>query len=120
MSAQTSSPSLGAPVDLHGRRAMVTGAASGIGEATVQRLVVAGARVYAVDRDEAGLAHLTDLEGVTAVGADLADLAGLAALPTDVDILVNNAGIQHIAPVEEFPLERFELILDTCCTARSA
>ena len=42
---------------------------------------------------------------------DLADLDALAALPTDVDILVNNAGVQHIAPVQEFPLERFDLIL---------
>ena len=49
--------------------------------------------------------------GVEAVPCDLSDLDGLAALPHDVDILVNNAGIQHVSPIEEFPLERFELIM---------
>ena len=38
-------------------------------------------------------------------------------LPTDVDILVNNAGIQHVSPIEEFPLERFDLILDLMLAA---
>jgi 3-hydroxybutyrate dehydrogenase len=105
-----------ASVDLHGRRAMVTGAASGIGAAVVERYLGAGAEIYAVDRDEAGLHALVERLGpqgvVTPLATDLADLDGLAALPTDVDILVNNAGVQHIAPVEQFPLERFELILD--------
>ena len=107
----TDESALGAPIDLSGRTAMVTGAASGIGAATVERLVAAGAAVYAVDRDEAGLTHCASLAGVTPLVADLADLDGLAALPTDVDILVNNAGIQHVAPLETFPLERFDLIL---------
>ena len=110
MSPTDESP-LGAPIDLSGRTAMVTGAASGIGAATVERLVAAGAGVYAVDRDEAGLTHCASLAGVTPLVADLADLDGLAALPTDVDILVNNAGIQHVAPLETFPLECFDLIL---------
>lgn len=110
MSPTHESP-LGAPIDLAGRTAMVTGAASGIGAATVERLVAAGAEVYAVDRDEAGLTHCASLPGVTPLVADLADLDGLAALPTDVDILVNNAGIQHVAPLETFPLECFDLIL---------
>ncbi|HEY6742518.1 MAG TPA: 3-hydroxybutyrate dehydrogenase, partial [Lapillicoccus sp.] len=102
------------PVDLSGRRALVTGAASGIGAAIAERLVVAGAVVLAVDRDEPGLKDLTDRLGDTAVtplAADLADLDAIADLPTDVDILVNNAGIQHVAPIEQFPPETFELIL---------
>ena len=70
-----------------------------------------GASVYAVDRDEAALATLARVEGVTPVVADLADLDRLADLPTDVDILVNNAGIQHVAPIESFPLERFDLVI---------
>ncbi len=102
--------------DLTGRRSMVTGAASGIGAAVVERLLAAGSSVYAVDRDEVGLKGLTDRLGadgaLTSVPTDLSDLEAIANLPTDVDILVNNAGIQHIAPVQEFPLERFELILD--------
>ena len=96
---------------------MVTGAASGIGAAIVARLSADGARVYAVDRDEAGLEELrTRLAArgggeVTPLVADLADLDAIESLPRDVDILVNNAGVQHVAPIEEFPLERFELIL---------
>jgi len=105
-------PSTPAPVDLSGRRALVTGAASGIGAAISQRFVDAGAVVVAVDRDETGLTELADRLGVEPVVADLADLDGIADLPTDVDIVVNNAGIQHVAPIEQFPVERFELILD--------
>jgi 3-hydroxybutyrate dehydrogenase len=110
-------PSLGpfaVPVDLTGRRALVTGAASGIGAAIAERLVVAGAVVLAVDRDDAGLKTLAERLGDTPVeplAADLADFDAIADLPTDVDILVNNAGIQHVAPIEQFPLETFELIL---------
>ncbi|MEP6629488.1 MAG: 3-hydroxybutyrate dehydrogenase [Lapillicoccus sp.] len=109
------SPTTTAPIDLRGRTALVTGAASGIGAAVVERYLEAGARVVAVDRDESGLTALVERLGADAlstVAVDLSDLDALAALPTDVDILVNNAGVQHIAPVHEFPLERFELILD--------
>ena len=112
MSATTGTSAVGAPIDLTGRTALVTGAASGIGAATVDRFLAAGAQVYAVDRDEAGLTALASRPGVTTVISDLADLDRLSDLPTDVDILVNNAGVQHVAPVEEFPLERFEQILD--------
>jgi 3-hydroxybutyrate dehydrogenase len=107
-------PSPPAPVDLSGRRALVTGAASGIGAAIAERLATAGAVVVAVDRDGNGLEKLAERLGAAAVEpvvADLADLDGIANLPSDVDILVNNAGIQHVAPIEQFPLETFELIL---------
>jgi 3-hydroxybutyrate dehydrogenase len=108
-------PSSPAAVDLSGRRALVTGAASGIGAAISERFAAAGAVVVMVDRDERVLAELAGRLGpasVEPVVADLADLDALADLPTDVDILVNNAGIQHVAAIEEFPVERFELILD--------
>src|SRR5690349_6748708 len=103
------------PIDLSGRRALVTGAASGIGAAIGERLAAAGATIIAVDRDETGLQELAGRIGDAAVEpvvADLADLDAIADLPTDVDILVNNAGVQHVAPIEEFPVETFELILD--------
>jgi 3-hydroxybutyrate dehydrogenase len=90
------------------RRALVTGAASGIGAACAQRLAADGVHVVAVDRDQAGL---DALEGVETVVADLSDLDGLSGLPTDIDILVNNAGVQLVAPIEEFPPERFSYIL---------
>ncbi len=54
---------------------------------------------------------------VNPITADLSDLDSLGTLPTDVDILVNNAGIQHVSPIEDFPLERFDLILDLMLVA---
>ena len=99
------------PLDLSGRTALVTGAASGIGAACVGRLAAAGAAVYAVDRDEAGLAHFQEVCAVTPLAVDLADLDAVDALPAQVDILVNNAGIQHVSPIEDFPTEAWDLIL---------
>jgi 3-hydroxybutyrate dehydrogenase len=90
------------------RRALVTGAASGIGAACAQRLAADGVQVVAVDYDAAGLEAL---EGVETVVADLADLDRLEDLPKDVDILVNNAGVQQVAPLEQFPPERFSYIV---------
>ncbi len=98
--------------DLDGRVALVTGAASGIGAAVAEALAAAGAVVHAVDRDADALARFDAVERVEPLVADLADLDGLAALPTAVDVLVNNAGIQHVSPIEDFPVERFDHILD--------
>lgn len=92
------------------RRALVTGAASGIGAACVRRLAADGVQVVAVDYDQAGLDALAT-EGVEPVVADVSDLKRLEDLPTDVDILVNNAGIQQVAPLEQFPPERFSYIV---------
>jgi 3-hydroxybutyrate dehydrogenase len=108
--AAPASPAAPGP-DLGGRTALVTGAASGIGAAVALALAGAGARVHAADLDAAGLERLAATSGIEPVAADLSDLDGLAALPTDVDILVNNAGIQHVSPLEEFPVERFDHIL---------
>ena len=97
---------------LAGRTALVTGAASGIGAAMVIRLAADGARVLAVDRDEAGIKALAaELPAVTALPCDLSDLAAVDALPAEVDVLVNNAGLQHVAPIQDFDPERFSLIL---------
>ena len=97
--------------DLTGRTAMVTGAASGIGAACAVRLAAAGAHVIAVDRDEAGLAELAAGTDIAAPRATCPTSTPSAALPAAVDILVNNAGIQHVAPIQDFPPERFDLIL---------
>ncbi|WP_141820009.1 3-hydroxybutyrate dehydrogenase [Humibacillus xanthopallidus] len=110
-------PAVNAPIDLTGRTALVTGAASGIGAAIAVALEAAGAKVHAADRDEAGLARLAGTSSINPIAADLSDLEALASLPTDVDILVNNAGIQHVSPIEDFPLERFDLILDLMLVA---
>ncbi len=100
------------PIDLTGRTALVTGAASGIGASVARALAGAGAKVHAVDRDADGLASTAEGCDIVTITADLADLDALAGLPTEVDILVNNAGIQHVSPIEDFPLETFEFILD--------
>jgi 3-hydroxybutyrate dehydrogenase len=96
---------------LTGRRAMVTGGASGIGRACVVRLAEAGASVVVVDRDAAAAESVAAEVGGTAVGVDLSDLDALDRLDLAVDVLVNNAGLQHVAPVHEFPVDRFSYIL---------
>jgi 3-hydroxybutyrate dehydrogenase len=96
---------------LAGRRALVTGAASGIGAACARALAAAGAHVVAADLDGAGAAAVAESTGGEPWPVDLTDVAALEDLRLDVDILVNNAGIQHVAPVEEFPPEMFRRIL---------
>lgn len=104
-------PTTNAPTDLSGRTALVTGAASGIGAACVARLAADGAQVYAVDVDKEGLGQFSSLGSVTGLPVDLSDLDAVDSLPTDVDILVNNAGVQHVSPIHEFPLEKWDLII---------
>jgi 3-hydroxybutyrate dehydrogenase len=96
---------------LSGRRALVTGGASGIGRACVVRLAAAGADVVVLDRDAEAAKDVAATVGGTAVVADLSDLDAVDGLDLDVDVLVNNAGLQHVAPVHEFPVERFSYIL---------
>jgi 3-hydroxybutyrate dehydrogenase len=96
---------------LDGRRALVTGGASGIGRACAVRLAAAGAEVVVVDRDAEAATAVAELVGGTAVTVDLTDLAAVDALDLDVDVLVNNAGLQHVAPIHEFPVDRFSYIL---------
>src|SRR6476469_1010160 len=96
---------------LDGRRALVTGGASGIGRACAARLAEAGASIVVVDRDADAAAAVAEEVGGTAVTVDLSDLTAIDALDLDVDILINNAGLQHVAPIHEFPVDRFGYIL---------
>ncbi|ANH39219.1 D-beta-hydroxybutyrate dehydrogenase [Nocardioides dokdonensis FR1436] len=100
------------PALLEGRRALVTGGASGIGAAVAEALAAQGAHVVVVDRDEAGAQKIADLVGGSAVAADLTDPAAIEAMDLDVDILVNNAGIQHVAPVHELDPAKFQQVHD--------
>ena len=107
-------PSMDAAADLAGRTAVVTGGGSGIGRACARRLAAAGARVVVVDLDrEAAEAIAGEVAG-EAVGLDLADLDAVDRFDwagREPDVLVNNAGLQHVAPLQEFPPDRFSLLL---------
>lgn len=105
--------------------AIVTGGAAGIGRATALAFAANGLTVVATDRDEEGLqevqqrAHDLDLDGdIVTVTADLAvddDLERIVEAAADVGnvrYLLNIAGIQTIAPIEEFPIERYDLMHD--------
>lgn len=116
---------------LNGKTALVTGSTSGIGKAIATRMAKDGANVVINGfGDEAEIeAYRKSLEddfGVRAgySGADLTDPAaieGLIGYATGefggVDILVNNAGVQHVAPIDEFPVEKWNLIIALNLTA---
>jgi 3-hydroxybutyrate dehydrogenase len=96
---------------LAGRRALITGGASGIGRACAVRLAEAGAEVVVVDRDAEAAKAVAGEVGGSAVAIDLSDLDAIDRLDLAVDVLVNNAGLQHVAPLHEFPVDRFAYIL---------
>jgi 3-hydroxybutyrate dehydrogenase len=110
---------------LTGRTALVTGSTSGIGLAVAEALAAEGAtivlngfgdRIQIEDtrrkleetNDIVALYHGADLSKPTAVDEMMSYAQAEAG---GVDILVNNAGIQHVAPVEEFPPEKWDSIL---------
>lgn len=95
---------------LAGRRAIVTGGASGIGAACVRAFADAGAQVTVADVNEEAATALAEEVGGTAWAADLSDTAALDDLALDTDILVNNAGIQRIAAVEVFSPDDWRFI----------
>lgn len=106
---------------LEGKSALVTGSTSGIGLGIARALADQGARLIfnglaTPEQEETVRKELTERSGQSALywKADLTRGAELLpALVTlgPVDVLVNNAGIQHTAPIEEFPPERWESIL---------
>jgi len=106
---------------LRGRRAIITGSNSGIGLGVAEALAAAGADVVLnsfTDRpeDHALAAALGERHGVTAryIRADMSKGSDCRALVEDAggcDILVNNAGIQHVARIEEFPVDRWDAII---------
>jgi 3-hydroxybutyrate dehydrogenase len=97
--------------ELAGRRAIVTGGASGIGAAIARAFARQGAHVVVADRDGEAAGEIADEIGGEAWTVDLGDTAALATVELTADILVNNAGIQHVSPIEDFDPERFHLIL---------
>ena len=92
-----------------GHTALVTGAASGIGLACARALAAAGAKVHLVDLDPGVRDIASEVGGV---GHVLDLTSSVSALPAEVDVLVNNAGVQHVAPIHEFPAERFSAMVE--------
>ena len=97
--------------ELTGRVAVVTGGASGIGEACAIRLAADGASVVIADINTDAAAKVADRLGGRAVQADLAAGFDAEALAGQADILVNCAGLQHVAPVHEFPPDMFRRLI---------
>jgi len=110
---------------IKGKSAIVTGSTSGIGKGIAEALANAGANVMLngfgdaseIERQRAGLASAARVE-VAYHGADMskpADIRDMVASAHKtfggVDILVNNAGIQHVAPVEQFPEDKWDAII---------
>jgi len=101
---------------LDGRHALVTGGASGIGEATVKELVRAGAFVWIADINvTAAEALANSLGSAHALHLDVTSPASIAAASARLDrldILVNNAGIGHVGSIETTELEDFDRLLN--------
>jgi 3-hydroxybutyrate dehydrogenase len=105
--------------------AIVTGAASGIGQATAVALAANGLSVVGADVDEDGLEETRDLaDDVDAPGTvdpvptdltDVGDVATMVEAAADLGALryvANVAGMQHIASIPDFPMEQYDLLLD--------
>jgi 3-hydroxybutyrate dehydrogenase len=110
---------------LSGKSAIVTGSTSGIGLGIARGLAASGANIVLngfgdTNEIEAIRSEIADSHQVRVLysGANMADGNDIAAMMAQaeqefggVDILVNNAGIQYVAPLEEFPVEKWDAIV---------
>ncbi|HTA79421.1 MAG TPA: SDR family oxidoreductase [Terracidiphilus sp.] len=116
MSSEAVSPMTQSPFRLDNRRALVTGGASGIGEATVKELVRAGAFVWIADINlSAAEALAASVGSAQAIQLDVTDPESIAAAVKSVgqlDILVNNAGIGHVGSIEATEAADFDRLLN--------
>lgn len=107
--------------DITGRRALVTGSSQGIGLALAKGLAAAGAAVVLNGRNADRLNEAAEqLPGAEVLAFDVTDHAAVRAavdrFESDngaIDILVNNAGMQYRGPLEDFPADAFQLLLQT-------
>ena len=110
---------------LKGKTAIVTGSTSGIGQGMARALAKAGANVMLnglgdaaqIEKDRAAMEKETGAK-IAYNGADMTKPDQIAKLIEEtkskfgsVDIIVNNAGVQHVAPIDEFPPEKWDLII---------
>jgi 2-keto-3-deoxy-L-fuconate dehydrogenase len=109
-------PQSSCPYSLEGRHAVVTGGASGIGEATVKELVRAGAFVWIADINLSAAESLAQSIGSSqALHLDVTSPQSIATAVTHLtrlDILVNNAGIGHVGSIEQTEPEDFDRLLN--------
>ena len=110
---------------LKGKTAVVTGSTSGIGLAIARALAAQGANTVingfgekdAIEKERAGIEREFSVKATYSAAdmtrpAEIADMIKSAEKTFGaVDILVNNAGIQHVAPIEEFPIEKWDQII---------
>src|SRR6185295_17598247 len=107
---------------LKGKNAVVTGSTSGIGLGIAREFAKDGANVLIngfgpaadIEKERAGIEK--DF-GVKAVYSPAAMIKTAESQLGSCDILVNNAGIQHVAPIEEFPIEKWDAIIAINLTA---
>jgi 3-hydroxybutyrate dehydrogenase len=110
---------------LKGKSAVVTGSTSGIGLAIARAIAREGANVLingfgekdAIEAERRGIEKDFSVNAIYS-GADMtkpAEISGMVKLAEAtfgrVDVLVNNAGIQHVAPIEEFPVDKWDAII---------
>ncbi|RYD95270.1 MAG: 3-hydroxybutyrate dehydrogenase [Sphingomonadales bacterium] len=110
---------------LTGKTALITGSTSGIGLAYAKAMAGQGANVVingfgdaaAIEAERIGLESLSGAKALYC-GHDLSKADQIAAMMADakaafggVDILINNAGVQHVAPIEDFPVDKWDLII---------
>jgi gluconate 5-dehydrogenase len=111
--------------DLTGKRALITGSSQGIGFALAKGLAAAGASIVVNGRDETKAQAAAEILRATGASVDVLcfdatdhtgvreAVDGFEAATGPIDILVNNAGMQHRAPLEDFPADAFERLLQT-------
>jgi 3-hydroxybutyrate dehydrogenase len=118
-------PPLKETIMLKGKTALITGSTSGIGKAIATRLAAEGCNIVLNGFGDSGeidaLKRSLAAEHSVMVGYSSADLTRIPAIENmmayvqsefgGADILVNNAGMQHVSPIEDFPVDKWNLII---------